>query len=171
MNKTNTSPAKTAQKRTNKSDAALLTETEQSSLTESALSESTPNDLLPALQEAKTQAGVSDIAKPTEDDVAAELRKEMERFKTAFPKRIKLENETIEKGLAQLVLTLIEILRGVLEKQAIRRMENQTLNDEETERVGNALLTLDAKISELCEHFGIDRSELDLKLGPLDDLI
>ncbi|MDX2128814.1 MAG: gas vesicle protein K [Chloroherpetonaceae bacterium] len=106
-----------------------------------------------------------------EDDVTIELRKELERFKTAFPKRVKLENETIEKGLAQLVLTLIEILRGVLEKQAIRKMDNQTLSDEETERVGAALMKLDEKITELCEHFGIDRKDLDLQLGPLDDLI
>lgn len=65
----------------------------------------------------------------------------------------------------KLVLTLVELIRQILERQAIRRMENQTLTEEETESVGMALMRLQETITELAEQFDIDPSELNLDLG------
>jgi hypothetical protein len=72
--------------------------------------------------------------------------------------------------VAKLVLTLIEFLRRLLERQAIRRMENGTLTDEEIERLGVALMKLEETVHELAARFGIDPEELELDLGPLGRL-
>ncbi len=77
----------------------------------------------------------------------------------------------MHQGLGQLVLTLIDILRQVLEKQALRRMESGSLTDEEIERLGLTLMKLDEKIDELCRAFGIERKDLNLNLGELSNLL
>jgi hypothetical protein len=89
----------------------------------------------------------------------------------ALPERIEVDAEGVEQGLAQLVLTLIEFLRQVLERQAVRRMEGGSLSDEEVERVGLALMKLEEKVHELAEHFGLRPSDLNINLGPLGDLL
>jgi hypothetical protein len=71
----------------------------------------------------------------------------------------------------KLVLTLVELIRQILERQAIRRMENQTLTDEETENVGMALMQLQETIVDLAAQFEIDPEELNLDLGPLGRLM
>jgi hypothetical protein len=83
--------------------------------------------------------------------------------------KVKIEPENVEQGLVKLVLALVELLRQLLEKQAIRRIEGGTLNDEEIERVGTTLMKLEEKIIELKEYFGID--DLNIDLGPLGKLI
>jgi hypothetical protein len=88
-----------------------------------------------------------------------------------LPKHLNLEPETVHQGLGQLVLTLIDILRQVLEKQALRRMESGSLTDEEIERLGLTLMKLDEKIDELCQAFGIERKDLNLNLGELSNLL
>lgn len=84
--------------------------------------------------------------------------------------RIELSPENIEQGLGKLVLTLVDFLRQLLERQAIRRMEGGTLSDEEVEQMGAALMKLEAKIQELAEQFGLSPGDLNIELGPLGRL-
>jgi Gas vesicle protein K len=88
----------------------------------------------------------------------------------SVPGRIELSPENIEQGLGKLVLTLVDFLRQLLERQAIRRMEGGTLSDEEIEEMGVALMKLEAKIRELAEEFGLSPADLNLDLGPLGKL-
>src|SRR5579872_7614086 len=85
--------------------------------------------------------------------------------------RIDCTPENVEQGLAKLVLSLIELLRQLLERQAIRRMEGKSLTDQQVEEMGKALMTLEAKIRELAEHFGLSPADLNLDLGPLGNLL
>ena len=94
-----------------------------------------------------------------------ELREEIARLRSLVPERIDLDPEDVERGLAGLVLTLVEFLRQVLERQAIRRMEGGTLTDDEVERVGLALMRLEQKIGEMAELFGLDRDDIQLRIG------
>lgn len=85
--------------------------------------------------------------------------------------RLDCSPETIEKGLARLVLSLIELLRRLLERQAVRRMEGGSLGEQEVENMGLALMKLEAKIQELAGQFGLTMAELNLELGPLGNLL
>jgi phosphoribosylaminoimidazole-succinocarboxamide synthase len=85
--------------------------------------------------------------------------------------RVDCSPESVEQGLARLVLSLIELLRRLLERQAIRRMEGGSLSDEEIENMGEALMKLEAKIHELAGHFGLTLADLNLDLGPLGNLL
>ena len=87
------------------------------------------------------------------------------------PSRIECSPENIEQGLAKLVLSLIELLHQLLERQAIRRMEAGSLTDQQVEEMGEALMKLEAKINELAAHFGLTPADLNLELGPLGRLI
>ncbi len=75
------------------------------------------------------------------------------------------------RDLAHLVLTLVDLLRRVLERQALHRMDGDGLPDEDVERMGSALMELDARMTELCSAFGLSRDELDIDLGPLGKII
>ena len=88
----------------------------------------------------------------------------------ALPDRINADPEHVEQGLARLVLTVIELLREVLEHQAIRRMDGGTLTDEEIERLGMALLKLNHRMGELKTTFGLTDKDLNIDLGPLGRL-
>ena len=88
----------------------------------------------------------------------------------SVPSRIELSPDNIEQGLAQLVLTLIDFLRQLLERQAIRRMEGGTLSDQEIEQMGEALMKLETKVQELAEQFGLSPADLNIDLGPLGRL-
>lgn len=79
--------------------------------------------------------------------------------------------ENIEQGLAKLVLSLIELLRQLLERQAIRRMQGGSLSDQQVESMGEALMKLEEKIRELADHFGLTPADLNLELGPLGNLL
>ncbi len=85
--------------------------------------------------------------------------------------RIELEPGKLESGLAKLVLTVIELLRQLLEKQAIRRMDAGSLTDSEIERMGETFIKLKEKVDELKIVFGLEDEELNLDLGPLGDLM
>ena len=78
--------------------------------------------------------------------------------------------EKVERGLAQLVLTLIELLRQLMERQALARMEAGTLTDEQIERLGETFMKLELRMQELTDHFGLEQKDLQLNLGPLGDL-
>jgi hypothetical protein len=101
------------------------------------------------------------------DAVAGEL----DRIRDAFPRRVNADPEKVEQGLAQLVLTLVELLRQLMERQALRRMEQGTLTDEQIERLGETFMKLDARMNELKEEFGLQDRDLNLNLGPLGDLL
>ena len=99
------------------------------------------------------------------------LKSELQQLRGALPSRIDVDAEGVEQGLAQLVLTLVEFLRQLLERQAVRRMEGGSLSDEEVERVGLALMKLEEKVHQLAEQFGLRPSDLNINLGPLGDLL
>jgi hypothetical protein len=94
----------------------------------------------------------------------------LEALARALPERINADPDKVEQGLARLVLTLIELLRRVLEHQAIRRMDGGTLSDEEIERLGLALLKLSERMNELKATFGLTDDDLNIDLGPLGRL-
>jgi hypothetical protein len=94
-----------------------------------------------------------------------EVRSELARVSASLPERIDIDPDDVERGLAGLVLGLVELLRQVLERQAVRRMEGGTLSDEEIERVGLALMRLERKVHELAEHFGLNEEDLKIRLG------
>jgi Gas vesicle protein K len=85
--------------------------------------------------------------------------------------RLEGDRENIERGLAQLVLTLIELLRQLMERQAIRRVEAGGLNGDQIERLGQALMALEQGMDELRAHFGLTEEDLNLELGPLGRLL
>lgn len=99
--------------------------------------------------------------------IAADLRE----LAPALPERIDANPEDVEAGLAKLVLTLIEVVRQVLEHQAVRRMEGGGLSDEEIERLGLALLRLQERLEEIKIAFGLEGEELNIDLGPLGRLL
>jgi gas vesicle protein GvpK len=88
----------------------------------------------------------------------------------ALPERINADPDKVEQGLARLVLTLIELLRRVLEHQAIRRMDGGSLSEEEIERLGLALLKLNERMDELKTTFDLTDEDLNIDLGPLGRL-
>jgi hypothetical protein len=88
-----------------------------------------------------------------------------------FPRRINADGERVERGLAQLVLTLIELLRQLLERQAVRRVEGGTLTEEEIERLGESLMRLESRMDELKREFDLRDEDLNLDLGPLGRLV
>jgi hypothetical protein len=99
------------------------------------------------------------------------LARELDRIGTALPRRVNADPEQVEKGLAQLVLTLVELLRQLMERQALRRMEQGTLTDEQIDRLGETFMKLESRMTELKEHFGLEDRDLNLNLGPLGDLL
>jgi hypothetical protein len=96
---------------------------------------------------------------------------ELEHVQHAFPRRVNADPERVEKGLAQLVLTLVELLRQLMERQALRRMEMGTLTDEQIDRLGETFMKLEARMQELKAHFELEDRDLNLNLGPLGDLL
>jgi hypothetical protein len=88
-----------------------------------------------------------------------------------LPQRVSLDPDKVERGLAQLVLTVIELLRQLVERQALRRVEQGTVNEQEIERMGLALMRLEERMDELKEIFGLSAEDLNLDLGPLGKLL
>ena len=89
----------------------------------------------------------------------------------ALSRRINAEPEALERGLAQLVLTIVELLRQLMERQALRRVEAGGLNDEQVERLGQTLMLLSERMQELKDEFGLEDRDLNLDLGPLGRLL
>jgi hypothetical protein len=99
------------------------------------------------------------------------LREALERKAAELaPARWNADPEEVQRSVAKLVLTLIEFLRQLFEKQAIRRMEEGTLDPEQTEALGVALMRLEETVRELAARFGLDPADLNLDLGPLGRL-
>jgi hypothetical protein len=116
------------------------------------------------------------------------LRKELER-RLAAPEKVVIgkqgtqvisrggplrwnpEPEAVQKSVAQLVLTLVEFLRRLMERQAIRRMEQKTLTRRQVDEVGAALMTLERTIRDMGRQFGLEPEDLNLDLGPIGKLM
>ena len=99
------------------------------------------------------------------------IRKQIAQVAGVRPPRWNADPEDVKRSVLKLVLTLVELIRQLLERQAIRRMENGTLTDEETESVGLALMRLQETILDLAKQFEIDPDELNLDLGPIGKLM
>ena len=97
--------------------------------------------------------------------------REIGRLDAALSRRIEADPENVERGLAQLVLTLVELLRQLMERQALRRVEAGNLDEETVERLGRTLMALEARMEELKETFGLEDEDLNLDLGPLGRLL
>ncbi|ANT64674.1 Gas vesicle protein K [Prosthecochloris sp. CIB 2401] len=87
------------------------------------------------------------------------------------PERIDINPDNVEHGLAKLVLTLVEVIRQLIEKQALRRLEGGSLTDEEIEKLGESLALLENKMQELKGVFNLSDEDLNLDLGPLGKLL
>jgi len=112
----------------------------------------------------------SDRILSTHGDLDA-LARELGELRDVFPARVNTDPERVERGLAQLVLTLIEVIRQLMERQALRRMDEGTLDDEQIERLGQTFMKLADRMDELKREFGLEDRDLNLNLGPLGDLL
>jgi hypothetical protein len=99
-----------------------------------------------------------------------QLRQSLTFTDSTIPDRIAADPEVVENGLARLVLSIIELVRRLLEKQALRRMDGGNLTAEEIERLGTALMKLEEKMTELKKVFGLEDDDLNLSLGPVRTL-
>ena len=88
-----------------------------------------------------------------------------------LPGRIELNPDDVKNGLGKLVLTLVELLRQLLERQAIRRVESGSLTDAEVERLGLTFLQLSRQVDVLKREFGLEGEDLNINLGPLGNLL
>jgi hypothetical protein len=95
------------------------------------------------------------------------LRAALTFTESVVPDRIAADSEAVENGLAKLVLSIVELVRKLLERQALRRMDSGNLTEEEIERLGNALMKLEEKMAELKTSFGLTDKDLNLNLGPI----
>ncbi len=98
------------------------------------------------------------------------LRDALERAASPGPPRWNADPEDVRRSVVKLVLTLVEFVRQLLERQAIRRVEAGTLTSRETEAVGLALMRLEETIRDLCRQFDLAPEDLNLQLGPLGTL-
>jgi gas vesicle protein GvpK len=95
----------------------------------------------------------------------------LQRAQSALTRRVNANPEGAEKGLAQLVLTIIELLRQLMERQAVHRMEAGNLTEDQIERLGQTFMALAERMDELKTVFGLADEDLNLNLGPLGDLL
>ena len=102
---------------------------------------------------------------------AQELVEELGQITKSLPNRINIDAQSVEQGLAKLVLTLIEFIRRLLEAQALRRMDAKDLTPEQLEDLGLALMKLEGRMKDLKKEFGLADEDLNLDLGPLGRLI
>jgi predicted membrane chloride channel (bestrophin family) len=105
------------------------------------------------------------MADDRNDVITTDQRAAARRF------RVDADPESVEKGLVTLVLALVELLRQLMERQALRRVEHGSLTDDQVEKIGSTLMALDARMTELRDHFGLTAEDLNLDLGPLGPLL
>jgi hypothetical protein len=99
------------------------------------------------------------------------FERDLPRVGGGLSRRVEADPENVEHGLAQLVLTVVELLRQLMERQALRRVDEGGLDEETVERLGRTLMALEARMQELKEIFGLDDEDLNLDLGPLGRLL
>lgn len=108
---------------------------------------------------------------PADDPDRAALIAELTELADRLPARIDVDPDAVGRDLARLVLTIVELLRRVVEHQAIRRMEDPDLSEEQIEKMGTALWRLEEKMGEIKEVFGLAGEELNVDLGPLGKVL
>ncbi|MFG3288972.1 gas vesicle protein K [Streptomyces sp. NPDC048179] len=86
-------------------------------------------------------------------------------------RRISADPDTVERDLVRLVLTLVELLRQLMERQALHRVDQGDLTEEQEERLGSTLMILHDRMSDLCATYGLAIEDLNLDLGPLGTLL
>ena len=91
--------------------------------------------------------------------------------RNVLAERIDTDPDNVERSLAGLVLTVVELLRQLMERQALRRVDQGDLSDEQIERLGLTLMRLEEAMTELCDHFGLSPEDLNIDLGPLGPLL
>jgi hypothetical protein len=104
-------------------------------------------------------------------DREPQLSTELVSLTRGLPERLEIDPDGVQRDLARLVLTLVELLRRVVEHQAVQRMDDDDLSEEQVERMGAALLALEAKLQEIKGVFGLADDELNIDLGPLGKLL
>jgi hypothetical protein len=85
--------------------------------------------------------------------------------------RLRTDPETVERDLIKLVLTIVELLRQLMERTALHRVDQGDLSESQEERIGMTLMVLEERMTELCERYGLTMSDLNLDLGPLGSLL
>ena len=95
----------------------------------------------------------------------------LDHVNPGLPSRVNADPQNVERGLAKLVLTLVELLRQLMERQAVRRMEAGSLTDDEIERLGQTFMRLEQRMAELKRTFGLEGEDLNIDLGPLGRLM
>jgi hypothetical protein len=128
-----------------------------------------PNDF-PPVASGSTRSTIESQAVASLDAPKDAPMAPLESVAGGLPPRLNTDPDKVENGLARLVLTLIEVLRKVLEHQAVRRMEGGHLSDEEVERLGVALLRLNDRMQDMKGVFGLSDDDLQIDLGPLGKL-
>jgi hypothetical protein len=142
--------------------APELSRERQAALAEESAAERAAGGDIVGAQDVHTEgSATSGEARPPRGEVS------LRAVAPSLPEKVNVDPEGVENGLARLVLTLIEVLRKVLEHQAIRRMEGGSLNAEEIERLGLGLLRLHDRMQELKNVFGLTDEDLQIDLGPL----
>lgn len=114
----------------------------------------------------RLQAALDETARPARSEERASLS-EHQRLR----QRIETEPDTVERDLIKLVLTVVELVRQLMERQALRRVDQGDLTESQEERIGMTLMLLEERMTELREHFGLRPEDLNLDLGPLGSLL
>jgi hypothetical protein len=119
------------------------------------------NDILGRLQEALDETADPDRSHGGAPD--SERRRLRQRIET--------EPDTVERDLIKLVLTVVELVRQLMERQALRRVDQGDLTEDQEERIGMTLMLLEERMTELRERYGLSAADLNLDLGPLGSLL
>lgn len=119
----------------------------------------------------QTDAGVRKRQDENAVNVEDTVEKKLEEISGVLPQRINVASSDSDKGLAQLVLTVVELLRRLMEKQAMRRVESGTLSDAEIENMGETFERLETRMKDMLRTFGLEEKDLNINLGPLGDLM
>ncbi|MFE5614335.1 gas vesicle protein K [Streptomyces sp. NPDC056543] len=90
---------------------------------------------------------------------------------SAVAQRLSVDPDTVERDLIKLVLTIVELLRQLMERTAVHRVDQGDLDADEEERIGMTLMILHERMEELCERYGLSMDDLNLDLGPLGSLL
>jgi hypothetical protein len=98
-------------------------------------------------------------------------RSRPEQDRRSVSERLNMDPESVDRGLASLVLTVVELLRQLMERQALRRVDQGDLSSEKIEEIGTTLMILEERMTELREHFGLTPDDLNIDLGPLGSLL
>lgn len=106
-----------------------------------------------------------------ETEAEVEQIREQVRERPAGKNRLELEPDTVERDLIKLVLTVVELLRQLMERQAVRRFDTGELDEDQEERIGLTLMLLDDRMAELRDRYGLRPEDLNLDLGPLGPLL